>query len=101
MDQDDRQLTEERIRELEARIAEYPRGRISRKTIRGKVRTYLQWYEDGKVHCKYVRDEDLEQVERRVDERCELQIELKRLKDGYEGTVNPRGSGPAPSSGCA
>lgn len=99
MDQDDRQLTEERIRNLEARIAEYPRGRISRKTIRGKVRTYLQWYEDGKVHCKYVRDEDLEQVERRVDERCELQIELKRLKDGYEGTVNPKGFRTSPVLG--
>ena len=34
-----------------------------------------------------------------MDERCELQIELKRLKDGYEGTVNPKGFRTSPVLG--
>ena len=47
---------------LEREIAELPAGYISRKVIRGRERFYRQWYEDGKVRSKYIRDEDLESV---------------------------------------
>ena len=36
------------LTELEERIAELPMGYISKKTIAGKVRYYLQWTEEGK-----------------------------------------------------
>lgn len=71
------------IRQIEERIAELPRGSISPKTIRGKVRYYLQWKENGKVKSRYIRDNELEEVQALVDERKELQEKLKSLKKKF------------------
>ena len=44
----------ERITELEREIALLPVGCISRKQIRGIIRYYLQWNENGKLKSKYI-----------------------------------------------
>jgi hypothetical protein len=41
-------IYDDRVRELEERIAELPAGYISRKIINGSVKKYYQWTEDGK-----------------------------------------------------
>ena len=46
---------EEQIKKLEARIAELPKGYISKKTIGGKERLYLQWRDRSKVRSRYIR----------------------------------------------
>ena len=70
---------------LDRRIRELPRGSISRKTINGKVRHYRQWYEDGRTKGVYIRDQDLERVEREIEERKRCQEELAEVRSKIEG----------------
>ncbi len=68
------------IAELEGRIAELPKGYISKKNIRGKVRFYLQWTEDGKKKSKYVDESLVEALRASIEERRRLQEQVKTLK---------------------
>ena len=70
---------------LDRRIRELPRGSISRKTINGKVRHYRQWYEDGRTKGVYIRDQDLERVDREIEERKRCQEELAEVRSKIEG----------------
>ena len=54
---------------LRARIAELPGGYVSRKTINGKERFYLQWREDGKLKSKYLKAGEKERIEPLIEER--------------------------------
>lgn len=69
---------------LEREIAELPEGYVSRKVIRGRERFYRQWYEDGKVRSKYIRDEDLESVRAAIARRKECQSRLATLRRSIE-----------------
>ena len=76
----------EQIKQIEERIAELPAGYISKKTINGKLRNYLQWREDGGMKSKYIPEVELERVQMQIEERKELQSRLKELQ-----SVLPRG----------
>lgn len=65
---------------LEKRIADLPIGYISKKTIRGKIRYYHQWVVDGKIKSKYVSDDAMPELQKEIEERRELQAQLKELK---------------------
>ena len=67
----------ELIQLLEKRIKELPAGYISKKNIHGKPRYYLQWRENGKMRSKYIRDDQLTNVQEQIEERKRLQIRLK------------------------
>ena len=43
--------------QVQKEISELPIGYISKKTINGKTKQYLQWTENGKKKSKYVDDE--------------------------------------------
>lgn len=73
----------ELIRLLEERINALPAGYISKKNINGKTRYYLQWREEGKMKSKYIRDEELEELQRQIAERKRLQERLKEKKAKY------------------
>lgn len=73
----------ELIRLLEERIEKLPKGYISKKNINGKAQHYLQWKENGKVKSKYIRDEELEELENQIAERKKLQSRLKEKKAKY------------------
>ena len=73
----------ELIRLLEERIENLPKGYISKKNINGKVQHYLQWKENGKVKSKYIRDEELEELQGQIEERKRLQSRLKEKKAMY------------------
>lgn len=73
----------ELIRLLEERIENLPKGYISKKNINGKARHYLQWKENGKVKSKYIREEELEELQSQIDERKRLQGRLKEKKAKY------------------
>ena len=73
--------------ELEKRIAELPVGYISTKKIDGKVRHYHQWYSEGKVVSKYLREPEVQPLAERIElargckaRLAEVREEIKRLK---------------------
>ena len=72
--------TLEKLAVLTARIKELPKGYISKKTIGGKVYYYHQWSENGSKQSRYIRDEEVEQLAARMDERKELQAQVSALK---------------------
>ena len=49
-----------RITDLEQRIAEFPAGSVTKKTISGRVYFYRRWTEDKKRKEKYTRSRILE-----------------------------------------
>ena len=63
--------------EIEARIAQLPAGYISKKVIRGKECYYRQWKENGKVKSEYTKKDDVDYFVRLIDERRQLQDELR------------------------
>ncbi len=74
---DDRQ---NRIAELEQEIATLPVGYISRKNIRGKVKLYHQWTEDGKKKSKYLDDDAAAEFSALIEKRRSLEKELRELR---------------------
>ena len=72
--------TLEKLAVLTARIKELPKGYISKKTIGGKVYYYHQWSESGSKQSRYIRDEEVEQLAAKMDERKELQAQVSALK---------------------
>ena len=75
----DENLREE-LAALEQKIAELPRGYLSKKTIHGKVRVYLQWTEDGKKKSKYVGDARADSLRSQIEERKRLQERIKEIR---------------------
>ena len=83
----------EETEDLRRRILELPKGYLSVKTIKGKERYYHQWYESGKLHTRYLREDEYPEMKARIDERKELQRRLAdiedamRLNEPYRNTV--------------
>lgn len=72
---------------IENAIEKLPKGNITYKTIRGKRRMYLQWYEDGVKKSSYVKKAEEEDVIYKVKRRKELEKILKStLINDYEDT---------------
>ncbi|MDD6215460.1 MAG: AAA family ATPase [Roseburia sp.] len=69
-----------RINELENQIAALPQGSINIKKINGKEQPYLQWTENGKSKSKYIKKGEREQIFAEVEQRRQLQEELRKLK---------------------
>ena len=70
--------------QVQKEISELPIGYISKKTINGKTKQYLQWTENGKKKSKYVDDELAEELRVKIERRRELQ---KREKDIMDETM--------------
>ena len=79
------QTATERMKEIEKELAGLPIGYISKKTINGKERFYLQWMENGKLKSKYIKAAEYDEVLRQAEKRKNLQAELKELKGTPEG----------------
>lgn len=70
----------QQIESLKQQIAVLPIGSISKKKINGKIRFYHQWTENGKTKSKYLRDGEMEPLQKQIEERRELQKELRMLQ---------------------
>lgn len=68
------------ISELEKQISSLPVGYISKKLISGKERYYQQWTENGKIKSKYIKNEELEDFQKKIELRKSLQSKLSDLK---------------------
>ena len=78
------------VEAIKKRLAELPKGYISRKKIGGKERLYLQWREGGKVRSRYIKKGEEEEILRLVAERQELQ---RRLDEIVAGSVRYMSAG--------
>ena len=75
----DNKELENELSKIRQEISELPIGYISKKTINGKTKQYLQWTENGKKKSKYVDDELAEELRVKIERRRELQKREKEL----------------------
>ena len=78
------------IQALERQINGLPIGYISKKNINGKARYYHQWTEAGRKRSRYLRDGELEPLQKQIEERRSLQAELKKLQAGMPKQSQPK-----------
>ena len=70
--------------EIKERINELPKGSISKKQVNGKTYFYHRWHEDGKLKEKYIPEEDIAELKKRIDERRKLESYLR----GFHSSSN-------------
>lgn len=78
----------EQISALEKELYACINGYISRKTINGKERFYLQWIENGKIKSRYIKADELDEIRASVERRKQIQEKLKELRSTPEGIEN-------------
>ena len=59
-------------------LKKLPKGSLVHKSIRGKTYTYLQWREGKKVKSRYLKEEEIPTVEKRLERRKEIEALLKK-----------------------
>ena len=69
-----------RIRYIKEWISQLPQGNITYKTINNKKYPYYQWTENGKQRGRRVKDEELQELTEKINQRKELQKKLKEAK---------------------
>ena len=77
------------ISDLESQIASLPVGYISKKMINGKERYYQQWTENGKIKSKYIKNEEVEEFQKKIEFRKSLQSKLSELKSSAAFIESP------------
>ena len=70
-----------RIRYIQEQISQLPKGNITYKSIRGKKYAYLQWTENGKQRSRRVKDDELQELSEKIEERKALEKKLKEAPD--------------------
>ena len=70
----------DQIAELTARISQLPKGYISKKIISKKTYYYHQWSEGGVKQSRYLHDEEIEPLAKKIELRKKLQAQLRSLK---------------------
>ena len=68
------------IRYIKEWISQLPQGNITYKTINKKKYPYYQWTENGKQRGRRVKDEELQELTEKINQRKELQKKLKEAK---------------------
>ncbi len=82
-------------------ISQLPKGNITYKTINGKKYPYLQWTENGKQKGRAVKQDELDELQEKINQRKELERRIKEsgieesapevLQDGYFFTEVKKG----------
>lgn len=75
----------ERIRDIDNRLEELPKGTLTYKKINGKKQPYIQRTVDGRSVSYYVKLEDREEVLLEFEERSRLQDEKQHLLEYMKG----------------
>ena len=68
------------IRYIKEWISQLPQGNITYKKINNKRYPYYQWTENGKQRGRRVKDEELQELTEKINQRKELQQKLKDAK---------------------
>ena len=69
------------IKLIEDELNSLPKGYISKKKINGKVYYYLQKRQDGKIISKYISRDNIDNYQRLLNRRKELEEALKERKE--------------------
>ena len=69
-----------RAAELEQQISALPAGSVTKKTVNGKEYFYHRWTENKKRQEKYIPADELESFRAQIEQRKELEQELKAQK---------------------
>lgn len=80
-----------RIAELTETIHNLPKGYISQKRIAGKIYYYYQWSENGTKQSRYLHDDEIKPLAKRIEERKALQSELRSLRVRPARSVHSNG----------
>ena len=81
-------MTDSERETIKREIAALPPGTIVRRTIRGAVRFYHQWREDGRTRSRYLAVDEVGPLRQRIDRRRELR---RLLAGGSSGAMrNPK-----------
>ncbi len=82
-------------------ISQLPKGNITYKTINGKKYPYLQWTENGKQKGRAVKQDELAELQEKINQRKELERRIKEsgieesapevLQEGYFFTEVKKG----------
>lgn len=62
------------------KMEELPKGYLSHKKIGKKRYAYLQWREGDKIISRYIPDNEINMLERRVEERRKYQQRLQVIE---------------------
>lgn len=68
------------IRAMREWISQLPPGNITYKTINGKRYAYYQWTENGKQRGRRVQDDELPELQEKINQRKALQAKLKEAE---------------------
>ena len=71
----------EKKRTLECELRSLPVGYISKKTIKGNVRYYLQHREGSKIVGTYIRNDDVDKVREAIERRNAILAELPAIDE--------------------
>ena len=69
----------EKKRALEIELRSLPKGYISKKTIRGNVQHYLQRREGSRIVGTYIRNDEAEAVQKKIERRKEIAMALPAI----------------------
>lgn len=74
---------ESKIKELENKLNNLPKGSINKKVIKGKTYYYYRYNENGKRIEKYIDSHSVSELKDRIELRKSITKELKKLKRDY------------------
>ena len=63
---------------LRLELQELPKGSLVKKSIHGKTYTYLQWREGAKIHSRYLKEDEIPEIEKGIQRRKEIEEELRK-----------------------
>lgn len=72
-------MTSEEYNKMIAEMETLPSGGITYKRINGKEYAYYQWRENGKQRSRRTKDEELEELAKKIERRKELQSLLRDM----------------------
>lgn len=76
-------MTWEEYDKIIAEVESLPSGGITYKKINGKEYAYYQWREDGKQRSRRAKDEELEELSRKIEYRKALRSLIREAGCGY------------------
>lgn len=82
-------MTDSERENIKREIAALPPGSIVRRTIRGAVRFYHQWREDGRTRSRYLAADEVGPLRQRIDRRRELKRLLAAGSSGVARNQAP------------
>ena len=80
MDKRDYQNKAEEFNKLKKQIKELPKGSLRKRTIKGKEYCYLQYRDGQHVRSRYIKPDEVEELQAEIETRRSLESEARALQ---------------------